>query len=56
MERERARKIAGAAMIGLGLLQAGLGVGRGDLLFSAFGITYALLGTLYLWSEVYAAE
>lgn len=38
-------------MVGLGLLQGIWGGLRNDLVFSIFGLTYALLGAMYLWFE-----
>lgn len=51
MDRTRLQIIVGSAMVGLGLLQGIWGGLRNDLVFSIFGLTYALLGAMYLWFE-----
>jgi energy-converting hydrogenase Eha subunit E len=55
MATKRQRRVIGAAMIVLGLLQAALGSLDDDLVFALLGTIYASIGVAYLWFEGYAA-
>lgn len=41
-------------MVSLGLVQAGSFAIAGDVVFSSFGVVYAILGVGFLWAEVYS--
>ncbi|KDE59863.1 hypothetical protein EL22_16350 [Halostagnicola sp. A56] len=56
MERERVQRLIGAAMIGLGGIQAVFGSMNGDLVFAGFGIVYALIGGRWFWIEAYHSD
>jgi hypothetical protein len=56
MKRRRVRTFIGAAMIGLGLVQAGLYGSQGEWLPTVLGLLFSLLGITYLWAEVYTVS
>ena len=56
MKRRRLRTLIGAAIIGLGLVQAGLYGRQGEWIPTAFGLLFSLIGIAYLWAEVYSVS
>jgi uncharacterized integral membrane protein len=56
MDRRRLRTLIGVAMIGLGLVQAGLFAGQSEWLPTALGLLYSAIGGAYLWAEVYIID
>lgn len=56
MKRRRLRKLIGAAILGLGLIQAGLYGSQGEWLPTVFGLLFSAIGVAYLWAEVYSVS
>ena len=51
MERIRVQTLIGLAMVGIGLLQAGLYAAQAEWIATIFGLFFAVLGIGYLWAE-----
>ena len=55
MEQRQLKTLIGVAMVGLGLVQAGAFALQSKWLPMVLGLLYAVIGTAYLWAEVYTA-
>ncbi|MBP1922608.1 hypothetical protein J2751_001621 [Halorubrum alkaliphilum] len=53
---KRLRTAIGAAMIAVGAIQTVLYGVQGEVVPTALGATFGVLGVAYLWIEVYGAE
>lgn len=49
MKQRRLRTLVGLAMVGLGLIQAGLYGSQGEWIPTVFGLFFSLIGVAYLW-------
>ncbi|WP_435347130.1 hypothetical protein [Haloarchaeobius sp. HRN-SO-5] len=56
MEQERLKTLVGVAMIGLGVVQAGLFALQSDWIPAGLGLLYSGIGVAYLWAEVYTVS
>lgn len=56
MERTRLAKLIGVAMVGLGLVQTGMGAMQDEHLFAILGVAYAVIGVAYFLFEGYTGE
>jgi energy-converting hydrogenase Eha subunit E len=56
MATARHRRVVGAAMIAVGLVQASVGSLDGDHVFALLGVVYAGIGVAYLWFKGYATR
>ena len=50
------KRVIGAAMVIIGLLQASFGSLNDELLYAFLGLAYALIGVAYIWVEGYPTE
>ena len=56
MATPQQRRVIGAAMVALGLVQAGMGSLGENVMYALLGLAYASIGVAYLWFEGYASE
>lgn len=54
MERRLLKVIIGIVMIGVGLVQAALFTVQSEWIPTGLGLSFSLLGVMYLWTEVYS--